>query len=79
MLEKQGKDALHYKSVLSVIFFLTSSRFRLYERARAHTHAHCLSFVFCSGMFMCAALITRVCVTCEGSDMSNPAPGMETR
>lgn len=66
MLEKKGTDAHYYKSVVSVIFFFnTSSRFRLYERAHARTHSHCLSFVFCSGRFMWAVSITRVCVTCE--------------
>lgn len=80
MLEKQGKDAHHYRDALSVIsFFKKSSRFHLCVRARTRTPSHCSFFVFCSGMFMCVALITWVCVTCESSDMSEAAPGMETR
>lgn len=79
MLEKQGKDAHHYKSVLSVIYFFKQVLVFVCLDTHAHTHWHCLSFVFCSRMFMCVALITRVCVTCERRDMSKPAPGMETR
>lgn len=75
MLEQQGKDAPHNESHSLPSFFFYNLLFSLVP-ARTHTRSLLRGL---SGMFMCVVLITRVCVTCERTDMSKPAPGMETR
>lgn len=73
MLEHQGKDALHDES------FLCLSLINIYKSS-CFQHTHCPSLVFCQECScVCVVLITRVCVTCESTDMSKATPGMETR